>query len=384
MSGPLAGVTVVELACIGPALYAGMMLADMGAKVIRVDRRPTKIPGKSGDVTIIERGRTSIAIDLKQPRGVDVVLRLVEKADVLIEGSRPGVAEALGLGPTVCLARNPRLVYGRMSGWGQTGPLAQGAGHDLNFIALTGKLHDMAPQDGQLPRSLDFIDIYGSSAMMLVMGVTAALFETTRSGKGQVIDAAISDAAAMIATKQYGLRAEGRKPYGIHDGNTPFFTVYACADGKCISIAAVEPQFYRLLLEKCGVAESPLFREQWQRSEWPAMKAQLAAIFRSRSQSDWCALLEGSDACFAPVLGPDEAPQHPHNRARGAFVEAHGGIYPAPAPRFERTPSEIAGPPPTIGEHTASVLRDAGYSETDIEALINAEVVYGDQASPAI
>ncbi len=376
MAGPLSGITVVELACIGPTLYAGMMLADMGARVIRIDRRPTSMPGKGKDVAIIERGRTSIAVDMKKPSGVEVVLRLVEHANVLIEGSRPGVAEALGVGPAVCLARNPQLVYGRMTGWGQTGPLAQSAGHDINFISLSGALYNLVPKENYPARSFDFIETYACGAMMLVVGVTAALFESTRSGQGQVIDASIGDAAATIATKMYGLQAEGRPQYDIHDGAAPFFTVYECADGSCISIAAVEPQFYRLLLEKCGLADSPLFRDQWRRSEWPTMKQNLTAVFRSRNRDEWCALLEGTDVCFAPVLSLEDAPHHPQNLARGAFVEAHGGIYPAPAPHFERTPSELSGPPPAIGEHTVNVLREIGYSEAEIEELINTEVVY--------
>lgn len=361
-----------------------MMLADMGAQVIRVDRIPSPGGGSALEAlmrndSIVDRGRRSIAVNMKDPRGIETVLKLVERADILIEGFRPGVTEKLGLGPEVCRARNPKLIYGRMTGWGQTGPLAQAAGHDLNYIAVSGALHAMGTKDQPPPPPLNLVGDYGGGGMLLALGVVAALYEAQRSGRGQVVDAAMSDGAAILMAAQYGLMAKGawrdERESNFLDGSAHFYGNYACADGCFVSIGPIEPQFYRQLLEKCGI-DDPHFEKQWDRGEWPALKSKLAAIFRSRSRDEWCALLEGSDACFAPVLSMSEAPRHAHNVARATFVEADGVVQPAPAPRFERTPSELPPLAPQVGHDSVALLRDLGKDEAEIAALVDAGVVY--------
>jgi alpha-methylacyl-CoA racemase len=384
VSGPLKGVTVIELAGIGPGPFAGMMLADMGADVVRVDRIPSAASGSGlgallRNDSIVDRGRRSIALDLKDPRGVEIVLQLVARADILIEGFRPGVTEKLGLAPEVCRARNPKLVYGRMTGWGQTGPLAQAAGHDLNYIAISGALHAMGPKDRPPPPPLNLVGDYGGGGMLLALGVVAALYEAQRSGLGQVVDAAMTDGAAVLMAAQYGMAAKGfwrdERESNFLDGAAPFYASYECGDGRYVAIGPIEPQFYRELLLKCGI-DDPHFANQWERAEWPALKAKLAAMFKTRSRDAWCTLLEGSDACFAPVLSMSEAPLHAHNAARATFVESNGAMQPAPAPRFDRTPSELPPPAPAIGTDGVDLLRVAGRSESEIEALIEAGVVY--------
>jgi alpha-methylacyl-CoA racemase len=289
------------------------------------------------------------------------------------------VTEKLGLGPEVCRARNPKLVYGRMTGWGQTGPLAQAAGHDLNYIALSGALYAMGPKDRPPAPPLNLVGDYGGGGMLLALGVVAALYEARTSGQGQVVDAAMSDGAAILMAAQYGLAAKGfwsdERESNFLDGSAPFYGNYACADGGFVSIGPIEPQFYRLLLQKCGI-DDPQFAKQWERAEWPALKAKLAALFKTRSRDEWCALLEGSDACFAPVLSMSEAPRHPHNVARGTFVTSDGLTQPAPAPRFGRTPSVLPLPAPGIGDDTADLLRAIGHEEADITGLVEAGVVY--------
>jgi alpha-methylacyl-CoA racemase len=369
--GPLSDVRVLELAGIGPAPFAGMMLADMGAQVIRIDRIPSGVGGAAAAIMrndgIVDRGRRSIALNLKDPRGVETALKLVERADVLIEGFRPGVTEKLGLGPAACHARNRKLVYGRVTGWGQTGPLAQAAGHDLNYIALSGALHAMGPKDRPPPPPLTLVGDYGGGGML------------QRSGAGQVVDAAMIDGAAALMAAPYGMMAKGywsdERESNLSDGSAPFYTTYECADGGYVAIGPIEPQFYRLLLEKCEIAD-PSFAAQWERAQWPVLKAKLARLFRTRSRDEWCALLEGSDACFAPVLSMKEAPRHPHNRARGVFVETGGAAQPAPAPRFDRTPSALPRPAPAIGIDGEALLRELGHSEADITALVDAGVVF--------
>ncbi|MGD0184148.1 MAG: CaiB/BaiF CoA-transferase family protein [Roseiarcus sp.] len=381
--GPLSDVRVLELAGIGPAPFAGMMLADMGAQVIRIDRIPSGVGGAAAAIMrndgIVDRGRRSIALNLKDPRGVETALKLVERADVLIEGFRPGVTEKLGLGPAACHARNRKLVYGRVTGWGQTGPLAQAAGHDLNYIALSGALHAMGPKDRPPPPPLNLVGDYGGGGMLLAVGVLAALYESQRSGAGQVVDAAMIDGAAALMAAPYGMMAKGywsdERESNLSDGSAPFYTTYECADGGYVAIGPIEPQFYRLLLEKCEIAD-PSFAAQWERAQWPVLKAKLARLFRTRSRDEWCALLEGSDACFAPVLSMKEAPRHPHNRARGVFVETGGAAQPAPAPRFDRTPSALPRPAPAIGIDGEALLRELGHSEADITALVDAGVVF--------
>lgn len=383
MAGPLSGVTVVELAGLGPAPFAGMIMADMGADVVRIDRIPAgKASGfdefKQG-VNPIDRGRRSLAVNLKDPRGVATVLDLVAKADALIEGFRPGVTEKLGLGPVECLARNPRLVYGRMTGWGQTGPLAQAAGHDINYIALTGALHAVGHKDRPPPPPLNLIGDYGGGGMLLALGVIAALFEAGRSGRGQVVDAAMTDGSALLMTLIYGWARSGHwrdeRESNLLDGAAPFYGTYECADGKYVAVGAIEADFYRLLLDRLGI-DDPLFADQWATAAWPDQKARLAELFRTRTRAEWCRLLEGTDACFAPVLDLAEAPNHPHNAARGTFAAAHGMVQPAPAPRFARTPSELPAPGPRLGQHSVAILRGLGCSAADIADLLAAGVIH--------
>lgn len=381
--GPLRGVTVLELAGIGPGPFAGMMLADMGAQVIRIDRIPSGGAGAFAAMMrsdgVVDRGRRSIAINLKDPRGTETVLKLVERADILIEGFRPGVTEKLGLGPAACFERNPRLVYGRVTGWGQTGPLAHSAGHDLNYIALSGALHALGSKDRPPMPPLNLVGDYGGGGMLLVAGVLAALYEAQRSGLGQIVDAAMTDGAAVLMAPIYGLMAKGywrdERESNFLDGAAPFYGAYECADGRYVSIGPIEPQFYHRLLAICGVAD-PLFSEQWARAEWPVLKVKLATLFRSRRRDEWCALLEGSDACFAPVLSMTEAAHHSHNRARDTFVESAGVVQPAPAPQFDRTPSELPPPAPAIGGDGIALLCELGHSEADIAMLVDAGVVY--------
>ena len=377
MAGPLSGLKIVEMAGTGPAPFCAMMLADMGAEVIRVDRKPAaqgRMPSRFGDprFDLLNRGRRSLALDMKQPGSAETVLRLVERADALIEGFRPGVMERLALGPEVCLARNPRLIYGRMTGWGQTGPMAHAAGHDLNFISLSGVLHAIGSAEGPPIPPLNLIGDFGGGGMMLAFGIVAGLLETARSGKGQVIDAAMTDGAALLAAMIYGFRAAGvwsnDRDENILDGGAPFYGCYACADGRFIALGTVEPQFYALLLERCGI-QDPAFDAQLSRERWPELKQKFAAVFRTRTRAEWCALMEGSDACLTPVLDFDEAPQHPHNQARETFVEIDGVTQPAPAPRFSRTPPAVPGPPAKVGEHGAAILGDWGFTATEIERL---------------
>ncbi len=368
MSGPLSHLTVIELAGIGPGPFAGMLFADMGARVIRVDRLPPRTPPTGlaamlRNDSLVDRGRESVALNLKDPRAVEAVLALVATADVLIEGFRPGVVEQMGLGPEVCLARNPRLIYGRITGWGQTGPLAQAAGHDLNYIALSGALHAMGDAHAPPTPPLNLVGDYGGGGMLLVVGVLAAWAQAQHSGQGQVVDAAMTDGAALLMSAQYALHAKGfwhdRRGTNFLDGAAPFYGAYACADGKYVAVGAIEPAFYRELLRLCGV-EDPAFEAQWEAGAWPALRAKFAGLFSQRTRDAWCADLEGTDACFAPVLSMAEAPAHPHNRARGTFATMAGATMPAPAPRFDRTPSRLAAPPPEIGGDTLRILSAAG------------------------
>lgn len=375
MAGPLQGLRVLEMAAIGPGPFCAMMLADMGADIVRVDR---KASDASPAINAVDRGRRSIAVDLKKPGAVETILRLIEKSDALIEGFRPGVMERLGLSPKVCLERNPRLVYGRMTGWGQHGPLAHAAGHDLNYIAITGAVHAMGHVDRPPTPPLHLVGDLAGGAMMLAFGMVCALLETGRSGKGQVIDAAISDGAACLTTLYHSMRAMGtwtdRRGDNLLDGGAPFYGCYECADGRYLSIGPLEPQFYRLLLQLCGI-DDPVFDRQMDKSRWLEMKEKLARLFKSRTRDQWCALLEGTDACVAPVLDWDEAKRHPHNVARNVYVEIDGLVQPAPAPRFSRTPGQARPTPQGIGQHTREVLLDAGFAEAEIERLTTAGVL---------
>jgi len=383
MPGPLHGIKIIEMVGIGPCPFAAMMLADMGAEVIRIDRKPvpgaaTPFPSLGTKYDVMARGRRSLALDLKHPEAKELVLTLLEQADILLEGFRPGVMERLGLGPDACLARNPKLVYGRITGWGQTGPLAQAAGHDLNYIALSGMLHAMGRADSPPPPPLNLVGDFGGGAMMLAFGVVCAALEARSSGKGQVVDAAMTDGSALLGAMMYGLRAHGSwsdaRAANMLDGGAPFYDTYACRDGKYLSVGAIEPQFYAQLLALAG-ATDPEFARQWSQQRWPELKVKFAALFATRTRDEWCALLEGTDACVAPVLDMAEAPQHPHNRARGAFVDIDGVTQPAPSPRFSRTAPEVAAAPATPGEHSAEVLADWGWSQDAIAQLKTAQVI---------
>lgn len=358
MSGPLQGFKIIEMAAIGPVPFCGMILSDMGADIVRIDRKGSPIAHQDNPVN---RGRRSIALDLKQSQDISTAVQLISHADALIEGFRPGVMERLGLGPDICMENNSRLVYGRMTGWGQSGPLSQAAGHDINYIALTGALHAMS-RDGQPPSPpLNLIGDYGGGAMLLATGVLAALLESSRSGRGQVVDAAMTDGSASLMSLFHGLQAEGnwRDTPGTNmlDGGAHFYNSYVCADGKFISIGPIEPQFYAALLQRCEV-DDPAFSQQMDTSQWPALKQKLATLFRTRSRDEWCALLEGSDACFAPVLDTREAAEHPHNLARQTFVTHNGITQAAPAPRFSRTPGAIRSAPATADEHRDAILQE--------------------------
>lgn len=385
MTGPLSHLTVIELAGIGPGPFACMMLADMGAKVIRIDRIPSGKPGAGGledlmrNDGVVDRGRQSIAINTKDSRGVEAVQRLAQGADILIEGFRPGVAEKLGLGPKDLQARNPKLVYGRMTGWGQTGPLAQAAGHDINYIALSGALHSMGSAERPPVPPLNLVGDYGGGGMLLVVGVLAAYAQAQRSGQGQVVDAAMTDGAALLMAAQYGLMAKGfwhdGREKNFLDGAAHFYGTYECADGRYVSVGAIEPQFYAKLMQACEITDSH-YQRQWEEGEWPALRGKLAAVFRTRTRDAWCALLEGSDACFAPVLSMSEAPSHPHNVARGTFVTDDGVAQPAPAPRFDRTPTSLPSKAPRAGQHSAALLAESGLAAADIAGLVAAGVVH--------
>jgi alpha-methylacyl-CoA racemase len=361
-SGPLVGVKVVEFAGIGPGPFCCMLLSDMGADVVRIDRKG----GRSMPKDVTARGRRSVALDMKDANDAAVALALIERADALIEGFRPGVMERLGVGPDVALARNPRLVYGRMTGWGQSGPLAHAAGHDLNYIALSGALYAMGRGDAPPSPPLNLVGDYGGGALYLALGVCAALYEAQRSGKGQVIDAAITDGTASLMGVMYGLRAAGiwndARDANLLDGGAPFYDVYQTKDDKYVAIGSLEPQFYALLLDKLGLAGDPAFAAQMDRTKWREMSERIASVVKSKTRAEWTALLEGTDVCFAPVLTMGEAPGHPHNVARGAFAEIDGVVQPAPAPRFSRTPAAVQGGPAKPGADTEKVLLEWGIS----------------------
>jgi alpha-methylacyl-CoA racemase len=383
VSGPLSGCKIVELAALGPAPFAGMMLSDMGADVLRVDRAQAVSPDGSVAATevVLGRGRRSVGVDLKNGAGLEAVLRLVEGADALIEGYRPGVTERLGLGPDDCLARNPRLVYGRMTGWGQRGPYSPRAGHDINYIALSGTL-DMIGRRGQAPvPPLNLVGDFGGGGMLLAFGVVCALLEAGRSGRGQVVDAAMVDGAALLAGMVYGFRHVGawddERGTNLLDTGAWFYDVYQTSDGRYISLGPIEPPFLAEMIRLTGLADDgggPV-PDQYDRGEWPAMKERVANLVRTRTRDEWCRLLEGSDACFAPVLSPDEAVAHPHNVERGTFTRVDDVLQPAPAPRFSRTPPAVAGPPPRPGRDTGPALADWGFSEAEIADLKKAGAV---------
>ncbi len=373
--GVLEGIRVVEIAGLGPAPFCGMLLADMGADVVLVERPSGKAgdPLDLGSNAIVNRGKRSLALDLKNARAIDAVLRLIDDADALIEGMRPGVMERLGLGPEACLARNPRLIYGRMTGWGQDGPLAQAAGHDLNYIALSGALwYSGAPGTPPLaPPTL--VGDLGGGALYLAMGLLAGILGARRTGEGQVIDAAIVDGSANMMNLLLSLHAAGQMPFergrGLLDG--PHWAgTYACADGHFISVSALEPQFNALLFARLGLADDPEFRTPYDPQHWQRLRERMAALFVTQPRQHWVDLLEGSDACFAPVLTPAEAMAHPHMAARGVYGKKEGVLQAAPAPRFLGTPSDATGAVPRRGEHGAAILRAAGFTDAEIAQLL--------------
>ena len=375
MSGPLTGLKVIELAGIGPAPMAAMMLSDMGAEVIRVDRLTASglgipMPKK---FNFLGRGRKSIAVDLKNPEGIDALLELIDKADILIEGFRPGVMERLGMGPDVCLERNPKLVFGRVTGWGQEGPLSKSAGHDLNYIALSGALHAIGRSNDEPPTPpLNLVGDFGGGTMFIVVGILAALHEVKNSGKGQVVDAGMVDGALSLMTSIYGMHAGGNqsdeRASNILDSGAHFYNTYETRDGKYVSIGSIETKFYAMLLEKLGLDPDSL-PPQMERESWPAMKEKFKGIFLTKTRDEWCALMENTDICFAPVLSLAEAADYSHNKERGSFVDVEGVMHPAPAPRFSATPSSIKSPTPPTGIHTDEVLADWGISADKVAAL---------------
>jgi alpha-methylacyl-CoA racemase len=378
--GPLKGVKVLEIASIGPGPFAAMMLSDMGAEVLRIDRiiQEREIDLEEADKDILNRGRKSVSIDLKKPAGVEAVLRLAERSDALIEGFRPGVMERLGLGPEVCLKRNPRLVYGRVTGWGQEGPLASAAGHDINYIALAGVLDAIGRVDQPPVPPLNLLGDFGAGGMFLAFGVVCALVERVTSGRGQVVDAAMVDGAAILMTMIHSLRAMGNwnleRGTNLLDTGAPFYEVYECLDGKYISVGSLEPQFYDLLIKLTGM-EGEKLPDQMDRAAWPTLKDRMAKIFKSKTREEWCQVMEGTDVCFAPLLSMVEAPEHPHLVHRGTFIEVAGITQAAPAPRFSRTAPEISHPPPHPGQHTDEALSEWGFTREEIAELRDCRAV---------
>ena len=380
MAGPLSGYRIIEIAGIGPGPFAAMMLSDMGAEVIRIERSQAVRPNAGPNFDIMQRNRRNVAIDLKHPDGVETLLKLVDSADALIEGFRPGVMERLGIGPNACLERNPRLVFGRMTGWGQEGPYSLAAGHDINYISLAGALAHFG-RAGQAPvPPLNMVGDFGGGGMYLAYGVVCALLEAQRSGQGQVVDAAMVDGAASLMSMFWGFRQmgafdENAPGTNLLDTGAHFYDVYECSDGRYISLGSIEPQFYAELLRITGLADDPEFARQHDKTNWPHLKERLTAVFASKSRDEWCALMEHTDVCFAPVLTMSEAARHPHNRERETFVEYEGVMQPAPAPRFSRSTAEIVSPPARAGEHTRDVLIDWGMTSEAVDALFESGAV---------
>jgi len=375
--GPLSGIKIIEVGGIGPGPFCGMMLSDMGADIIRVERKGG-LSLSEPKYDLLTRNRKSISINLRKPQGIHTLLKMLEKVDALQEGFRPGVMEKLGIGPDVCLERNPRLVYGRMTGWGQEGPLSRAAGHDINYIALSGALHTIGRKDQNPVPPLNLVGDFGGGGMLLAFGMVCALYEARKSGQGQVVDAAMTDGSATLMAMIYGLKAAGLwtdKPgTNLLDTGAHFYDTYETADNKFIAIGAIEPQFYELLL-KLAEIDDPDFQNQLDLSQWPQLKEKLTILFKTKTRDVWCKIMEGSDVCFAPVLSMSEAPEHPHNRQRKTFIKNNGVIQPAPSPRFSRTAPEIKNPPPTPGQDTESVLDDFGFSGREIESLKSSEVI---------
>ena len=376
--GPLKGIKIIEVGGIGPGPFCAMMLADMGAEILRIERKG-QYPGPvEPKYNVWHRNRRSVLIDLKKPEGREVLLKLIEQADALIEGFRPGVMEGLGLGPDICFKRNPKLIFGRMTGWGQDGPLALAAGHDINYIALTGALYAIGrPKENPIP-PLNLVGDLGGGGMLLAFGILCALLEAKHSGQGQIVDAAMVDGAALLMGIFYAMRAAGtwsdERGMNILDGGAHFYNTYETLDGKWISIGSIEPQFYKLLLELTEIEDLD-FDAQMDRKKWIALKKKLAVVFKAKTRNEWCRIMEGTDVCFAPVLSLEEAPHHPHNLHRKTFVQYDGWLQPAPAPRFSRTPPELQTPPPMPGEHTESALLDWGFMMNEIDSIKKGGVI---------
>ncbi|HXH56720.1 CaiB/BaiF CoA-transferase family protein [Iamia sp.] len=382
--GPLSGTRIVEIAGIGPGPFCAMALADLGAEVIRVDRTGPNLGGDpdTPPADLLNRGRRSVAVNLKDPTGVATVLDLIASADALIEGFRPGVMERLGLGPDVTLGRNPALVYGRMTGWGQDGPYASMAGHDINYVALAGSLAHLGRAGEKPTPPINLVGDFGGGGMLLALGICAALVEAGRSGQGQVVDAAMVDGSALLMTMMHSFQAMGiwsdERGTNMLDTGAHYYDTYECADGRYVSIGSIEPQFYAELLRLTGLEDDDDDGElPWQqdRTRWPELSARLEVIFKAKTRDEWCEVMEGTDVCFAPVLTMSEAPRHPHNVARGTFTEVAGITQPAPAPRFSRTPGAIRRPPPHAGQHSDEVLAEIGYDEATIAALRDAGAI---------
>jgi len=378
--GTLSGYKIVEFAGIGPAPMCAMLLADMGADVLRIDRAEDAALGVALETkySLLSRGRKSVAIDLKKPAGVAAAMKLIEKADALLEGFRPQVMERLGLGPDQCLKRNPRLIYGRMTGWGQEGPLAHAAGHDINYIALSGVLASIGRRGEAPVPPLNLVGDFGGGGLYLALGVVAGLLEAQKSGKGQVVDSAMVDGAASLLTAIYGMHASGmwseQRGENILDTGAHFYDVYETKDGQYVSIGSIEAKFYAELLKRAGLEGQEMPR-QMDRKAWPDLKEKFAALFKAKTRDEWCKIMEGSDICFAPVLSMAEAPSHPHNQHRGTFVEVEGVVQPGPAPRFSRTPSKIQRPPSKPGEHTEEALHEWGFSPAELDQLRSAGAI---------
>jgi alpha-methylacyl-CoA racemase len=374
--GPLAGIRIVEFGGIGPGPFTSMLFSEMGADALRISRPAATAPGIKGfdkRHQLLNRGRRTVAMDLKNPRAIEAVKRLVSKADALTEGFRPGVAERLGLGPEDCLRLNPKLVYGRITGWGQDGPLANAPGHDINYIALTGALHAIGSKGGPPVPPLNLVGDFGGGAMYLAFGMVCAMLEARSSGRGQVVDAAMIDGVSSLMTMMYGMHAAGlwtdNRGSNRLDSGTPWYDVYETSDGKWISVGCNEPQFYDALLERLGIAPGVLPADRHDRNGWPAIRACFTQKFRAKTRDEWCAIMDGTEVCFAPVLALAEAPRHPHMKARGTFVELDGVVQPAPAPRFSRTKPEIRQPAGSVDQHADEALCDWGFSADEVAEL---------------
>ena len=378
--GPLAGLKIVELAGIGPAPLCCSLMGDLGADVLRIDRNFDAGLGVPRDrrTDLLRRGRKSVSVDLKHSKGVETVMRLIETADVVVDPFRPGVTEKLGLGPDECFARNKKLIYARMTGWGQTGPLAHAAGHDLNYLSLTGIVHAIGSKELPAP-PLNVVADMGGGAMSMALGILAGVYEARNSGEGQVVDISMTEGSAYLALGVYGMAAVGdynhERMSNVLDGGAHFYRCYETKDNKFVSIASIEAKFYDLLLEKTGLKDDENLPDQFDQSQWPAMSERLADVFKTKTRDEWCEIMEGSDVCFAPVLTFNEAPDHPHNKARGTFVDVEGVAQPNPAPRFSRTPGSVKGAAPDVGADTREGLLSWGFDAGEVDALMEDKAI---------